>query len=186
MKASFCTTCHNRLWQLKQTLGHNLSYMKVNESELCILAYNDSEVEPYLLNNYSEYILDGRLRIITHHDNYIPMDGSDFACGYVKNLSHAMGNGEVLFNLDADNFICNWYDYILNLQYGDLLIHQGFSDDGRNGRIAIHSALFKQVGGYRDVGRRDDGDFITRCIQNGLRIRYLPCDILPIKNQMVH
>ena len=55
MKISYCTTCKGRLWQLKQTLEHNLSFTKVGEFELCILAYNDDTVEPYLNEAFPEY-----------------------------------------------------------------------------------------------------------------------------------
>lgn len=63
-----------------------------------------------------QHIADGRLKVKTHHDDYKPLDGSDFACGYVKNLSHAMGTGKILFNLDADNFIDNAHELLLQLK----------------------------------------------------------------------
>ena len=53
MKISYCTSCGGRLWQLKQTIEHNLSFTKVAEVELCVLAYNDDEVEQYLLDKYA-------------------------------------------------------------------------------------------------------------------------------------
>ena len=181
MLVSYCTSCHKRLWQLKLTIDHNLSFTKNGESELCVLAYNDDEVEPYLYKYYANYILDSRLRVKTHFDDYKPLDGSSFACGYVKNLSHAMACGEILCNLDADNFIGNWHMHVLNLKQDQLLknVNKG---DGRSGRIACHKSMFNIVNGYRDVGRSDDGDFVLRCLRQGAKLIQIDCSIAPISN----
>lgn len=185
MKISYCTTCFNRLWQLKQTLEHNLAFMKTGESELCILSYNDDSTEPYLYEKYADYIEDGRLKVKTHHDDYKPVDGSDFACGYVKNLSHAMGSGEILFNLDADNFITQRVnDELSQLDENQVLIidPRKMNSDGRSGRIGVHSLFYKVIGGYHDTGRSDDSDFIRRSILAGANLKYTDCDLVPISN----
>lgn len=182
MLISYCTSCHKRLCQLKQTIEHNLSFTKVNEVELCILAYNDDEVEPYLRAYYADYMEDGRLKVLTHYDDYKPVDGSTFACGYVKNLSHAMASGIVLCNLDADNFIGDWHSHVLDLKPGQVLKNLVSRNDGRSGRIACHKSLFTVVGGYRDVGRSDDGDFILRCLRAGAKLIQIDCNIAPIPN----
>ena len=181
MKISYCTTCFGRLWQLKQTIEHNLSFMKSGEFELCVLAYNDDTVEPYLNEAFAKYIADGRLKVKTHHDDYKPSDGSDFACGYVKNLSHEMGIGEVLFNLDADNFIDNAHEHLLKLKPNEIIKNIGLPD-GRSGRIGVYKTLFKKVGGYRDVGRSDDGDFVLRCLRDGAKLLHMDCFMVPISN----
>ncbi len=181
MKISYCTSCGGRLWQLKQTIEHNLSFTKVAEVELCVLAYNDDEVEQYLLDKYAEYIADGRLKIKTHHDDYKPKDGSDFSCGYTKNLSHAMGTGKILFNLDADNFIDNAHEFLLQLKSNQILKNIALPD-GRSGRIGIHRTLFNKVGGYQDVGRSDDGDFVLRCLKAGAKLLQMDCNLAPISN----
>lgn len=183
MKISYCTTCKGRLWQLKQTLEHNLSFTKVSEFELCILAYNDDTVEPYLNEAFPEHIADGRLKVKTHHDDYQPIDGSDFACGYVKNLSHAMGTGKILFNLDADNFIDNAHELLLQLKAGQIVKNTAIPLDGRSGRIGVYRSLFKKVGGYRDTGRTDDGDFVLRCLKAGAKLLHMDCELAPIPNQ---
>ncbi|WP_445344625.1 hypothetical protein [Acinetobacter bohemicus] len=181
MKISYCTTCFGRLWQLKQTIEHNLSFMKSGEFELCVLAYNDDTVEPYLNEAFAKYIADGRLKVKTHHDDYKPSDGSDFACGYVKNLSHEMGIGEVLFNLDADNFIDNAHEHLLKLKPNEIIKNIGLPD-GRSGRIGVYKTLFKKVGGYRDVGCSDDGDFVLRCLRDGAKLLHMDCFMVPISN----
>lgn len=181
MNISYCTVCSHRLWQLKQTIEHNLTFNEINNVEWCVLAYNDDEIEPYLNEHYAKYVADGRLKVKTHHDNYKPIDGSDFACGYVKNLSHAMGSGEILFNLDADNFIDNAHALLLELKPNEVIKNIALSD-GRSGRIGVYKTLFDQVGGYHDVGRSDDGDFILRCLQVGANLIHMDCTLAPIEN----
>ena len=56
MRISYCSTCHRRLWQLKQTLKHNLGFTISGEVEVCVLVYNDSEAFQYLTENYADYI----------------------------------------------------------------------------------------------------------------------------------
>ena len=48
MKISFCTTVFKRLFQLKQTLPHNVKFTKVGEVEINILAYNAPSIRIYL------------------------------------------------------------------------------------------------------------------------------------------
>ena len=172
------------MWQLKQTLKHNLDFTIAGEIELCILAYNDDAVIPYLIEYYAKYITDGRLKVKAHQDDYKPLDGSGFACGYAKNFAHAMSTGEVLFNLDSDNFIDEALQRALLTLRQDELIHSITGKfDGSLGRIGVHRTVFDAVGGYRDVGRADDGDFITRCFKRGTQLRHVKCLLEPLPNQ---
>lgn len=179
MKISYCTTCHNRLWQLKQTISHNLTYLKAGEVEWCILAYNDDTVEAWLREHYAEYIADGRIKVKTHYDDY--KGSAPFPYGYVKNLSHAMGSGEILFNLDADNFIDNAHDALLILKPYQILKDMSFRE-GCFGRIGVYRSLFDKVGGYRDVSRSDDGEFTLRCLLSGAGMLPICCRKKPIPN----
>lgn len=177
MKISYCTTCSGRLWQLKKTIEHNLSFTERNKFELCILAYNDHSVEPFLTQNYGEFIKDGRLKIKTIKDP------TPFSCGYVKNFSHQMATGKILFNLDADNFICNAHKYLLNLKENEILKNINIGKgDGRSGRIGLYRSYFDQIGGYHDVGRADDLDLVLRCLRQGVKLVAMNCTIPPIPN----
>lgn len=176
MKISYCTTCHKRLWQIKQTIEHNLSFTKVDEVELCILTYNDKRAENYFNKNFKEYIDDGRLKVKNR------VDKKEFSCGYVKNFSHEMGTGDILFNLDADNFIDNAHEILLNLKENEVVKNVVSKPDGRSGRIGVYKTLFEKVGGYRDVGRSDDGEFILRCVRSGAKLISMDCNLSPISN----
>jgi len=181
MKISYCTNCSNRLWQLKLTIEHNLSFTKSGEVEICVLGYNDESIEKYLRENYIDYIKDGRLKVKTHFDKYIPKDGSSYACGYVKNLAHNMASGEILFNLDADNYIDDAHDFLLSLKENEVLKYDTLPL-GSSGRIGVYRKIYDEIGGYRDVGRADDGEFIHRCLKNGCKLIKAKCNKPPISN----
>lgn len=186
MLISYCTTCHKRLWQLKQTLDHNLAYTVAGKVELCVLAYNDSEAYSYLREHYADYIADGRLRVLDWRDEKVFLDGSTWSCGYVKHLAHLMGRGDVLFNLDADNFIDdNLQAKLSSLKPNELLItlQSEWRDDGRSGRIGVHRSLYGKAK-YRDKGRADDGDFISQCIALGTKVKQVRCEYNPISNTL--
>lgn len=188
MRISYCTTCHKRLWQLKQTLIHNLKFIQSGFSELIILLYNDNESYHYLVDNFNNYIKDGRLVLINYLEKeQIFEDGTNWSCGYVKHLVHSYASGEVLFNLDADNFI----DIELNSKLNTLLptellliTHNKWLPDGRSGRIGVHRDMYNNIQGYRDKGRNDDGDFVSQCKIKGCKIVYADCPIKPISNDI--
>lgn len=184
MKISYCTTCHRRLWQLKKTLDFNLKFTRSNYIEICILVFNDEPTYKYLISNYSRFISDGRLKIFNKKEYKIFKDGSEWSCGYVKNLAHKLGSGDILFNLDADNFIDEELQKaLLDLKSNELLItsQTAWKPDGRSGRIGVHKNLYSLVE-YRDMGERDDGDFINRCMKYKIKIKQLECKYAPIEN----
>lgn len=185
MKLSYCTTCHNRLWQLKKTLPHNTRYLKCGEVELVIVAYNDGNVLPFLQANYADYLKDGRIRVIEHNEDKTFADGSRWSCGYVKDIAHRAALGDVLFNLDADNFIDDALQAtLLSLTKRQILItkQSQWRPDGRSGRIGICRSNYGKVY-YRDKGRGDDGDFICQAIRASLQIVELLCQHQPIPNE---
>lgn len=184
MRISYCTTCHHRVWQLVQTLPHNVKYLVKNEIEMVIVAYNDDSVKPFLQANYADYLGDGRIRVIEHDSDKVFADGSRFSCGYVKDIAHRAGLGDVLFNLDADNFIDDeLHQTLLTLPANTLLItkQSEWLPDGRSGRIGCHKSDYGKIV-YKDKGRNDDGDFIHQAILARLQIKQIPCKYKPIPN----
>ena len=184
MRISYCTTCHQRVWQLAKTLPHNTQYLKSGEVELVIVAYNDDSVKPFLQANYADYLGDGRIRVIEHDSDKVFADGRRFSCGYVKDIAHRAGLGNVLFNLDADNFIDDeLHQTLLTLPANTLLItkQSEWLPDGRSGRIGCHKSDYGKIV-YKDKGRNDDGDFIHQAILARLQIKQIPCKYKPIPN----
>jgi hypothetical protein len=189
MLLSYCITCHKRLWQVVQTLDHNLKYTVKDTIDICLLLYNDEESFKYLQTNYRKFINDGRLKLYNFKEEpKIFQDGTSWSCGYTKNLIHMKAKGEVLFNLDADNFIDNnLQKRLLVLKENELIItsRREWLPDGRSGRIGVHSKLYKDVQ-YRDKGRNDDGDFINRCVRKGCKVIEISCPLKPISNSITN
>lgn len=185
MKLSYCTTCHGRVWQLTRTLPHNTKYLKSGDVELVIVAYNDDRVKPFLQANYADYLGDGRIRVIEHDSDKVFADGRRFSCGYVKDIAHRAGLGDVLFNLDADNFIDDeLHQTLLTLPANTLLItkQSEWQPDGRSGRIGCHKSDYGKIY-YRDKGRNDDGDFMLQAHLARIKKIQIPCLIKPIPNK---
>lgn len=184
---SLCTVVSNRLWQLKRTLEHNLTFTKSGQVELCIAVYNDDDgTAEYLDQHYADYLKDGRLKYVTFRDLYVPIDGSSFACGHAKKYSHSIGDGDILFNLDADNFMDNeTLRKLRGLRATEILIldPRTMLRDGRAGRIGLHRKLYHSLGGYLDKGRGDDIDLVFRATMMGCRTVYHTCNIPPIQNE---
>lgn len=184
MRISYCTTCHQRVWQLVQTLPHNVKYLVKNEIEMVIVSYNDNSVLPFMQNTYADYLGDGRIRVIEYNENRIFADYSAWSCGYVKDIAHKQATGDVLFNLDADNFIDDeLHQTLLTLPANTLLItkQSEWLPDGRSGRIGLKKSDYSNIR-YRDKGRNDDGDFIHQAILARLQIKQITCKYKPIPN----
>jgi hypothetical protein len=163
---------------LKKTLEHNLNFTITGKVDLCILAYNDDSIEPYLTEHFGDYLDTERLKVKT------VTDSKPYSFGYVKNLSHAMGSGRVLFNLDADNFIDGVQDVLLTLTDDEICISDRPAKDGRGGRIGVTRNTFNQLNGYLDNQKfPDDGDFVIRAIQLGKRLKRAECVIAPLSNE---
>lgn len=184
MKLSYCTTCKDRVWQLEQTLPHNTHYLQSDVVDLIIIAFNDTTVKPFLQKHYADYLNDGRIKLIEHFENIIFADGSDWSCGYVKDIAHRNAIGDVLFNLDADNFIDDeLHELLLNLKPNEIVITKQteWLPDGRSGRIGIHKSIYGKIR-YQDKGRSDDGDFIIQAILSKLKIKQIACKYKPVSN----
>lgn len=178
MKISYCTTVSNRLWQLEKTLPTNLGRTLAGEVEICILAYNDATVIPWLHEHYPEYMDDGRIRA------KLVVEDKPFSFSHTKNLSHQMALGDIVFNLDADNFICNAHSALLKLKEDEILVQTpNRIFDGRSGRIGCYKQVFDQLGGYDEtIIRCTDGDFIKRAAKIGKKLIATNCQTTPIPN----
>ena len=185
MNLSYCTTCHSRVWQLKKTLPHNTQYLKSGEVELVIVTYNDDSILKFLQTNYVDYLNDGRIRVIEHTEDKIFSDGSRWSCGYVKDVAHRAGLGDVLFNLDADNFIDDeLHSSLLKLPPKTIIVtkQSEWLPDGRSGRIGCHKTDYGKIY-YRDKGRNDDGDFMLQAHLARIKKIQIPCPIKPVPNK---
>ena len=170
VKLSFCITCMNRFHQISKTLPINLRNNRNMESEIefVLVDFNSQDgLRDWILEKFQNELKSGYLKYF--HTKSMK---SWHAC-IAKNTSHSMGNGNILVNLDADNFTGpNGGEYIIDIyeQYGinNTVMHMysGWSN-GSCGRIAVSKKLFFQVGGYdQNLGPMgmEDIDLLGRLI----------------------
>ena len=171
MKISFCTTCMGRLFQLEQTLPMNLESMsRYDDVEFAILNYNSPDgLHEWIQKHYMQHIATGRIRYAINPEPVL------FHSSKAKNQAHRLATGDVLVNLDADNFIGRSYDIIKTVFTQDqktvLHMFSGFPRDGTCGRVALHKEYYYKLGGYDEsflpTGSQDI-DLIERAKAYGL------------------
>lgn len=181
---SYCTTCKNRTWQLKETLSDNLNSIRFEDNvDLLILDYHsDDDLYDFITSNFNDDITSGKLKYFKLINNVEYFDMS-----YAKNIIHSLSNSDVLFNLDADNFIGNTVAELRVLDESSILIPRMVSGTatGRCGRIGIHRKLFNHVNGYNETIKGlldDDGDLIRRLLSMNIKLKQSDDLSIPISN----
>jgi len=178
---SLCITCMNRLFHLKETIEQNIkdnaSYPNI---EFVLIDYNSQDgLEEYVKANLMSYIDKG---ILTYYKTKEPQK---FHASYAKNLSHTLAKGEVICNLDGDNYTGKDFAYYLNYlfnQKGTNNIYQFFKRPywGTVGRLSFYKQNFLKLGGYDEsllpIGH-EDLDLVNRAKAMGI-----PLDQTQIEN----
>lgn len=187
MKVTFCTTCMGRAHHLKQTLPRNLAdsvdWSAPEQTEFVILDYSspddlgewlhtDPEIAPYLEA--------GIVR-------YFRVDGEQyFRHSHAKNLAHAHATGDVVCNVDADNFLGKgfavWLRRAFERRPNAIVATNRFDNrlnsgafKGAMGRVAMMSHNFWRLGGYDESERfkgwsGEDTDLVLRAAKSGMRM----------------
>ncbi len=172
---SFCTTCMNRLFHLKQTYARNV---KDNQNypgvEFVLVNYNSQDgLHDWARKNLTEYIDRGLV-------NYYHTDEPDlFHASIAKNLAHKVATGDIVCNLDADNFTGKDFAFYINHQ----MQREGLSTMiqfkkapywGTEGRIVLSKKQFVELGGYDEalapIGH-EDHDLMDRAKAFGLKYK---------------
>ena len=170
-KISFCTTCMGRLYNLKETLLKNMQDNKDYPNvEFVVLDYNSNDgLGKWIKKKMMKYIKKGRLVY------YRTDEPKSFSMAHSRNIAFKVASGEIVNNLDADNFTSHpeketpecWAAY-LNRMANDcsekVIFAKGKS--GMRGRIGFYKKEFIDVlGGYDEdlLGYgHDDHDLVYR------------------------
>lgn len=162
MKISFCTTCKNRLYQLEKTLPENLKAARGNVEFVLVNYGSEDGLDAYIWQHFEDVIDKEILRYVDAKD----MGG--FHASIAKNLAHRAATGDILFNLDADNFVGLAAEDLRALIDAPNSIVHGWSGtyfDGTFGRIGMRKDAFLALGGYDEsflpVGYQD-ADLLAR------------------------
>jgi len=169
MKISLCTTCCNRLYQFEKTIDDNYEIVKENPSaEWIIVNYNSKD-------NLHEYMM-SRLPNISCRVSYVvEKSGRTWHASCAKNVAHSFATGDILLNLDCDNFLGNSLETIQKKFSEGIEVMQlwtGIPYDGTYGRIAITKKIFDKINGYDEslypMGGQDS-DLMHRAIGIGAK-----------------
>lgn len=183
-KISFCITCMNRSIHIKKTLLKNiLNNIEYPNVEFILLDYNSKDdLEPWVKSNLDNYIKTGVLKYFqTKEPEYFHMSKA-------KNMAHRFATGDIVCNLDADNFtgkdFAYFVNYVLNNKPKSIGSFRGheysnkfLNNSGIFGRIFLFKKYFDLIGGYDESFEGwgcEDGDFVNRAKKIGLNKYVVP------------
>ncbi|MBW2998475.1 glycosyltransferase [Candidatus Woesearchaeota archaeon] len=192
-KISFCISCMGRLNHIKKTLKTNILNNKDYKNvEFLLLDYNSQDgLKKWVFQNLRKYIKDGTLVY------YQTREPKEFHMSNAKNIAHILASGDVVCNLDADNYtgkhFAKYINYACNKNKGIIGCFKdytnqalGFNESGWGGRIFMFKEDFEKLGGYDegfDGWGHEDNDFYNRAIKFGLKRSFIPiCFLKAIKH----
>ncbi len=172
---SFCTAIRNRLHHLMQTLPQNLqdniSYPLL---EFVILDYSSGDgLEEWIANTLADHLATGRLV-------YIQSPGHEyFERSKSRNLAFHAAKGDLVCNVDADNFTGKGFASYINDSFltDENIFLTTFSTEQPNtpdvfGRICCTKKDFTKTGGYNEQMEGygfEDHELIQKLSNIGLR-----------------
>jgi len=176
-KITFCTTCMDYTKFLKITYLANLVIGERYDCDFVLVNYNShDDMENWVKQNLDPYIKSGKL--VYYHTT----KPRHFNMSKAKNMAHRLATGEILCNLDADNFLTKEF---MDWAYAEIskdnhVITQG-SSHGGGGRVLVNKGDFYAVGGYNETIKNqlgDHADFVIRVKKLGRKDLVVPNEIM--------
>ena len=170
MRISYATTCKNRLHHLRETLPVTLGNIGP-DAEVVLLDYDSRDgLAEWVKSALGGFITSGRVRYVQLADE------APWHMAKAKNVAHLLATGEVVCNLDADNWVTAEYAEWLRSVFQDgerVIAHMPRSACGGGfGSVALRMEDFIRVGGYDErfgLWGHDDCDLIDRAILGGIQ-----------------
>lgn len=187
---TFCTTCMNRIEFLKQTIFENINIIKIlNEEyknkhhfELSLCNYDSKDyLDDFIYDNFKDELNN----ILIYNRTY---DIKYFNASHAKNIAHKYNNGDILVNIDADNFItldfCYYIIDIFEKDINSITIGTHIPENsGGYGRIVISKENFIKLDGYNELidgYGQDDNDLLDRA-KKYLNLKVIVLDLKYLK-----
>jgi hypothetical protein len=175
-KIVFCSTCKNRYQHLRETIPKNLRDNVLENSKFVVVDYcSGDDMAQSIKSDHMRDLESGRLVYYKYHAEH------SFRMAHAKNIAHRLGileGGDILVNLDADNFTEPDFDKFILEHYDThgensflwANMIKGVLPKGISGRIVVTKNQFILSGGYDEKYRTyspDDKDFRARLIRLG-------------------
>ena len=190
----FCITCKGRAQHIEKTLPRNLADNPGALSRFVLLDYNSPDhLVDYLQSRHREAIECGKLVVYGYRGQH------SFRMAHAKNMAHRLGimeGGDILVNLDADNFTGPRFDAYIAHRFTEqermflwsrmIKDERGRLPRGISGRIAVTKQAFMVAGGYNEkfeTWSPDDKDFNARLRRLGYRAEEIDTSFL---NAILH
>jgi predicted glycosyltransferase involved in capsule biosynthesis len=178
-KISFCVTSMNRLEHIKKTILVNITdaLKDHHDIEFILLDYNSSDtIEQWVKEKLLQHIEN---KTLVYFKTTQP---ESYHRSHSRNMAFRLASGDILVNLDADNFIGKGFVKYIREKMNEsnflAVDENGNQLKDTLGRICVWKKDFERARGYdeRMSGYGfEDLDFKTRLIKLGLKL-------LPIKN----
>jgi glycosyltransferase involved in cell wall biosynthesis len=109
-KISLCTTCMNRLHNLKETFIKNIEdNYDYKNTEFVLLDYNSNDGLPeWVQNNLIPYIVTGKVVY------YRTTEPKYYSMSHSRNVAFKLATGNIVVNVDADNFTTKGFSAKIN------------------------------------------------------------------------
>ena len=166
-KISFCTTCMDRLYTLKECLPKNIEDNRHYPNlEFVVLDYNGKDgVGHWIKKNMMHHIESGLL-------NYYRTDEPQYySMSHSRNVAFKLAQGEIVNNVDADNFAQKGFASYLNFLAAQRPKKAVFVKSKRlmNGRFGMYKDEFLEIGGYDETLQGygyDDKNILIRAMES--------------------
>ena len=180
MKISFCMACMNRFFQIQHTLIQNLKDNEKDKDKVdfVLVDFNSTDgLKDFVLKNCKKELEEGYLKY------YFTEELKNWDGPIAKNTPHRLAEGDILVNLDCDNYTGYRGGKVLLDLYKsndrNVFIHQGqgIFGKGNTGRVSYYREDFMRLGGHNEdflpMGHLDV-DVIDRFVADGIKKISLP------------
>ncbi|MFY0689756.1 MAG: glycosyltransferase family 2 protein [Cyclobacteriaceae bacterium] len=178
VQVSFCTTHKNREAHLKKALPINLrDNRSIPHVDIVVVDFDeDYVIGPWIKEHLLEHIQSGYLK-------YFRAPLKNWSAPIAKNTAHYLAQGDILANLDCDNY--TGYEggqfvidqFVQTKEESLLWQFSRWRRDGTFGRIAMSKKSFDRLGGYDEnlveMGFQDN-DLMNRAMAMGLKRLQVP------------
>lgn len=170
-KISFCITCKGRLYQFSQTILKNIKdNLDHPDNEFTLINHNSpDDLDNWVKTNLQEHINSGKFIYCRL------LDTRPWHVCHAKNIAHRIATGDVLCNLDGDNFTGRGFARFIEAEMAKNrnMIGWVHSTPSTCGRIFLTAELFAKLGGYDETFKPmayQDLDLVERGKGLGARV----------------